>query len=56
MVIDLKVGKFIYAFEGLTSKTLVCEYRLAMPDEKRLAAEIEKTHWRLEAPVQALAL
>jgi hypothetical protein len=28
---------------------LAREYRLALPDEKRLAAEIEKTRQRLEA-------
>jgi predicted nuclease of restriction endonuclease-like (RecB) superfamily len=38
-----------YALEGLPSKVLAREYRLALPDEKRLAAEIEKTRQRLEA-------
>jgi predicted nuclease of restriction endonuclease-like (RecB) superfamily len=38
-----------YALEGLPSKVLAREYRLALPDEKRLAAEIEKTRHRLEA-------
>jgi predicted nuclease of restriction endonuclease-like (RecB) superfamily len=38
-----------YALEGLPSKVLAREYRLALPDEKRLAAEIEKTRERLEA-------
>ena len=38
-----------YTLEGLPSKVLAREYRLALPDEKRLAAEIEKTRQRLEA-------
>jgi predicted nuclease of restriction endonuclease-like (RecB) superfamily len=37
-----------YALEGLPSKVLAREYRLALPDEKRLAAEIEQTRERLE--------
>ncbi len=37
-----------YALEGLPSKVLAREYRLALPDEKRLAAEIEQTRQRLE--------
>jgi len=32
-----------YALEGLPNKVLAREYKLALPDEKRLAAEIEKT-------------
>ena len=38
-----------YALEGLPSKVLAREYRLALPAEKRLAAEIEQTRERLEA-------
>jgi predicted nuclease of restriction endonuclease-like (RecB) superfamily len=38
-----------YALEGLPSKALAREYRLALPAEKRLAAEIEQTRERLEA-------
>lgn len=38
-----------YALEGLPSKVLAREYRLALPDEKRLAEEIEQTRERLEA-------
>jgi len=38
-----------YSLDGLPSKVLAREYRLALPDEKRLAAEIEKTRERLEA-------
>ena len=38
-----------YALDGLPSKVLAREYRLALPNEKRLAAEIEKTRERLEA-------
>jgi hypothetical protein len=37
-----------YALDGLPSKVLAREYRLALPDEKRLAAEIERTRERLE--------
>lgn len=38
-----------YALDGLPSKVLAREYRLALPDEKRLATEIEKTRQRLES-------
>ncbi|MBI3770009.1 MAG: DUF1016 family protein [Deltaproteobacteria bacterium] len=38
-----------YALEGLPSKVLAREYRLVLPDEKRLATEIERTRQRLEA-------
>jgi predicted nuclease of restriction endonuclease-like (RecB) superfamily len=38
-----------YALDGLPSKVLAREYRLALPAEKRLAAEIEKTRQRLES-------
>jgi hypothetical protein len=38
-----------YALEGLPSKVLAREYRIALPAEKRLAAEIEKTRQRLES-------
>jgi len=38
-----------YALEGLPSKVLAREYRLALPDEKRLAEELERTRERLEA-------
>jgi nuclease YhcG-like protein len=38
-----------YALEGLPSKVLAREYRLALPAEKRLAAELEHTRERLEA-------
>lgn len=38
-----------YALEGLPSKVLARGYRLALPNEKHLAAEIEKTRKRLEA-------
>jgi predicted nuclease of restriction endonuclease-like (RecB) superfamily len=37
-----------YALEGLPSKVLAREYRLALPEERRLAEEIEKTRQRLE--------
>jgi predicted nuclease of restriction endonuclease-like (RecB) superfamily len=37
-----------YALEGLPNKVLAREYKLALPDEKLLAAEIEKTRDLLE--------
>ena len=37
-----------YALEGLPNKVLAREYRLRLPAEKQLAAEIEKTRERLE--------
>ena len=37
-----------YALEGLPNKVLAREYKLAFPNEKRLAAEIEKTRELLE--------
>jgi DUF1016 N-terminal domain len=37
-----------YALEGLPNKVLAREYKLALPDEKVLAAEIEKTRGMLE--------
>jgi hypothetical protein len=37
-----------YALEGLPNKVLAREYRLALPDEGRLAAELEQTRQRLE--------
>ena len=44
-----------YALEGLPSKVLARQYRLALPDEKRLAAEIEQTRQHLEARLSAKA-
>lgn len=37
-----------YALEGLTNKVLAAEYRMALPDEKILAAELERTRRMLE--------
>jgi len=37
-----------YALEGLPNKVLAAEYRTALPDEKTLVAEIEKTCRMLE--------
>jgi len=37
-----------YATEGLPNKMLVREYLTALPDEKVLAAEIDRTRKRLE--------
>ncbi len=38
-----------YSLEGLPNKVLASEYRLTLPDEKLLAAEIKKARNRLEA-------
>lgn len=38
-----------YALEGLPNQVLARQYRLALPAEKQLAREIEKTRERLEA-------
>lgn len=37
-----------YALEGLDNKILAAEYKMALPDEKKLAAELEKTRKMLE--------
>lgn len=37
-----------YALEGLSNKVLAAEYRTALPDEKTLAAELERTRRMLE--------
>jgi len=41
-----------YALEGLTNKVLAAQYRTALPDEKRLAHELEKTRRMLEGRVK----
>jgi len=38
-----------YALEGLPNKVLASEYKLALPDEKKLVAALEKTRKLLEA-------
>ena len=38
-----------YALEGLPNKVLAREYRLALPEPKLLADEMEKTRERLES-------
>ncbi len=38
-----------YTLEGLSNKVLTAEYRTALPDEKLLADELEKTRRELEA-------
>jgi len=46
-----------YALEGLPNKVLAAEYRTALPDEKTLAAEIERTRRllaRRRSPVDGL--
>ena len=37
-----------YALEGLPNKVLAAEYRMALPDEKVLATELEHTRRMLE--------
>ena len=37
-----------YALEGLPNKVMAAEYRTALPDEKELAAEIERTQAIIE--------
>jgi len=37
-----------YALEGLNNKVLAAEYKMALPDEKVLAAELEKSRQRFE--------
>jgi predicted nuclease of restriction endonuclease-like (RecB) superfamily len=44
---DATVAK--YSLDGLRNKVLALEYRLALPDEKLLVAEIKKARKRLEA-------
>ena len=41
-----------YALEGLPNKVLAAEYRMALPDEKVLAAELEHTRKMLETRQQ----
>jgi hypothetical protein len=41
-----------YALDGLPNKVLAREYKLALPEPKLLAKEIEKTRERLEARTQ----
>ncbi len=37
-----------YALEGLPSKVMAAEYRLALPDEELLVQELERTQRALE--------
>ncbi len=37
-----------YSLEGLPNKVMAAEYRMALPDEKLLTAELEKTHRAIE--------
>jgi len=41
-----------YALEGLSTKVLASEYKLALPDEKLLAAELAETRRKLESRVR----
>ncbi|GAB4255335.1 MAG: PDDEXK nuclease domain-containing protein [Thermoleophilia bacterium] len=43
-----------YALEGLPNKVMASEYRTALPDEKTLAAEIERTRTLLESRKQMM--
>lgn len=42
-----------YALEGLPNKVLASEYQMALPDEKLIAAELEKTRRQIEARREA---
>lgn len=42
-----------YALEGLPNKVLAAEYRTALPDEKILAEELERTRRMLEGRTTA---
>jgi predicted nuclease of restriction endonuclease-like (RecB) superfamily len=42
-----------YALEGLSNKILAAEYRTTLPDEKTLAAELDRTRRMLEGRVTA---
>lgn len=37
-----------YALEGLSNKVMAAEYQMTLPDEKLLAAELERTRKLLE--------
>lgn len=37
-----------YALEGLPNKVMAAEYQMALPDEKLLAEELERTRQRIE--------
>ena len=45
-----------YSLEGLPNKILAREYKLALPNEQQLAAEIDKARNRLEARSRTLRL
>ena len=41
-----------YALEGLPNEVIAAEYRMTLPDEKKLAAEIEKTRAAFEERIE----
>jgi hypothetical protein len=43
-----------YALEGLPNKVMASEYRTALPDEKELAAEIQRTQKTFETRAKLL--
>ena len=43
-----------YAIEGLSNKVMAAEYRIALPDEKLLAAELDRTRQAMELRGDAL--
>lgn len=45
-----------YALEGLPNKVLAAEYRMKLPDEQALAAEIERSRLRLETRIATRAI
>jgi hypothetical protein len=42
-----------YALEGLPNKVLAAEYRMTLPDERTLAAELDRTRRMLEGRIHA---
>ncbi|MCX9010759.1 MAG: PDDEXK nuclease domain-containing protein [Candidatus Methanoperedens sp.] len=45
-----------YALEGLPNKVVAAEYRMALPDEKMLAAELDRTRRMLEGRTSGAGL
>jgi len=41
-------AKLLYALESLPDKVLAAQYKMTLPDEKALVAEIDKTRKALE--------
>ena len=43
-----------YALEGLSNNVMAAEYRIALPDENLLAAELDRTRQAMEQRTDAL--